>query len=303
MSGSSFGVRADEVAGTREEVHHIGPSSDVLGFTHLPVGRQPAAGVVICSSVHADFLSNYRKEVLLAWMLCRRGLAVQRLHYRGSGNSGGRPEELSFDRLLEDCAAATEHLLARTGVGRLAFLGTRLGSIVAAATAAGYDRADLALWEPVLDTDRYFREAFRARMIKELKQGEAAARPSAQDLVRELRETGSVDVLGYTIHRPFYDTTSGRKLEAELGAAPRRVLVAQIGKDTELRRDYAGLADRWRQAGLTVQCRVVGADQSWWYVGEEWEPEEDRPGTSVLLDSTCRWIVPDGDGGAGSRRH
>lgn len=290
-------VRVDRQSESTEEATYFGPDSNLLGFTSLPADqRLPAdrrhdAGVVICSSVHAEFLRNYRREVLLARALCARGVAVQRFQYRGEGNSEGTPDEVTFDRLCEDASAAGAHLRRRSGVSRLIFAGTRLGGLVAGACARA-EGSPVALWEPVLDSGRYFREAFRARMIRDLKEGtDGSVRPSVEALVGELRSAGSVDILGYRIHQPFYETSTGRELATEIGAEPRPILLVQLGKTSELRADHAGVVAAWEAAGFPVETRVVVEDEAWWYVGEDWEAEEARPGTASLLETTCDWLV------------
>lgn len=268
----------------------------LLGFTHTPLDVAPSGGVVICSSLHADFFRNYRKEVLLARALSARGLAVQRFQYRGSGNSEGGADEMTFGSLCDDARAAADRLAAQADVTQTTFIGTRFGSLVAAVAGAA-SGAPLALWEPVLDADRYFKEAFRARMIRELKEGWATA-PSSERLMEELRRNGSVDVLGYTIYRALYESASGRRLDAELGDLPRPVLVVQISRGTEVRSDLAAAASSWAQAGFPVEIRVIEQDQAWWFVGEDWQPEEQRQGTSALLKVTGDWVVQAVEGGA-----
>lgn len=261
----------------------------MLGFTHIPVEMPTIGGVVICSSLHADFLQNYRKEVLLSRGLAARGFAVQRFQYRGSGNSEGSSDEITFESLCDDALAAAERLKREANVTELAFVGTRFGALVAAAAACS-STAPLVFWEPVLRASVYFKEAFRARMIRELKQGAVAA-PSIAPLLEELRSKGSVDVLGYTIHRSLYDSAAEKVLTEVLGARPRPVLLVQISRGTELRSDFASTVGAWTAGGSSVETRVVAQDQAWWFVGDDWRPEEDRAGTADLLSSTSDWLV------------
>lgn len=275
-------------AGTVDEATYFGPGSAMLGFTHRPQ-HHGDVGVVICSSLHAEFLRNYRREVLLARALCRQGTPVQRFQYRGEGNSLGPVDDITFPRLCEDAKAAADHLRERTGVSRVVFLGTRLGGLVAAAAASG-ETAPVVLWEPVFETDRYFREAFRARMIRELKEG-GTVRPSVDSMVAELRAAGVVDILGYQIHFPLYESAIGRTLVTELGSCARPVLLVQITKSSEPRGDHDKVSAAWEDAGFAVERRVISEDEAWWYVGEDWQAEEARPATSALVEATCSWVA------------
>ncbi len=74
--------------GITEAAEFFGPPGErMLGLAHLPTSA--ASGVLVCSSIQAEFAKNYRREVLLARALARQGRAVGRFHYRGTGNSDG----------------------------------------------------------------------------------------------------------------------------------------------------------------------------------------------------------------------
>lgn len=272
---------------TREEAA-LHPSG-LLIHTSLPLDRPVVGGVVICSSLHAEFLANYRKEVLVARALAERGMAVVRFDYRGTGNSGGAPEDLTLQTMTQDAEVAIRHLAARAAVEEPSFLGVRFGALVAAGLARP-SSARLALWEPVLEADQYFREAFRARIMRELKDGLAV--PTLGDaLLDELRSKGSVDVLGYTINRGLYDSTSGTELVSALGSTPRRVLLVQIGKRKELKQELRSLADNLERGASSVATAMVQEEEAWWFVGEDWLPEEKRSTTQALLDATVDWLI------------
>jgi len=65
--------------GTLEEVGFLGPPGQrVVASTHLPAG-EAIGGLVICSPLYAEFLHNYRKEVIFARSLADAGLAVRLL--------------------------------------------------------------------------------------------------------------------------------------------------------------------------------------------------------------------------------
>lgn len=279
--------RIDAADGSRHEAAFFGqPGGRRIGFTHLPAG-QAEHGVVICPSVHAEFLRNYRKEALLARRLSAAGVAVQRFHYRGTGNSEGRPEDVSFATMCEDARDAASQLRARSGVGEVAFLGTRLGALVSAAASSD---EPVILWEPSVSGARYFREAFRARMVRELKLG-AGTQVSGDTLVEELRSTGSLDVLGYLVHLALYDSTVDLTLADAVGPSARPVLLVQVAKRTELRPEYESLVHRWAGAGFAVDTRLVSEDESWWYVGEDWKPDEERAETTALVEVTASWLL------------
>ncbi len=282
--------RVDGQTGVREEAEFFGPTDlKMLGCTYVPAER-PRGAVVICSPLLAESVRNYRREVILARALAARGFAVQRFHYRGSGNSDGDGRDATFGTMLTDALSAGERVIAKTGVDDLAFMGTRWGGLIAGVAAARFGRASLVLWEPVIDAGRYFREVFRSRFIHNLKDG-GLSTPSGDALVGELRQSGSVDILGWSVHRAVYESALGRTLEAELGDDPRPLLLLQIGQGQDLRPEFASLVDRWNRKGFSVQTHVVSEQPDWWFVGDRWLPDEARASSEELARITVDWVV------------
>ena len=284
--GPAVATRIDADRGIGVTIEFLGGAGDrMIGFRHAPV--TPArAGMVLCSSIHAEMMSNYRKEVLLASRLAERGIAVQRFHYRGTGNSEGSEDQVTLDAMQDDARIWAEQLKRETGVKEMGFFGMRFGALVAGGAAAGFPGAPVALWQPVLDPMQYFREIFRARRMRELKAGR---QPTTTSVTDELAETGMVDVLGYSVQRTFYDSTTGRFLADELGPSPRRLLLVQIERSPELTSSHQTAIEGWRRDGLEVDTQIVVHEPAWWFVGEDWKAEEVREETTLLVETTVAW--------------
>jgi acetyl esterase/lipase len=289
-SDSDRATRVDREAGIREVAEFFGPNgSRMFGFMHLPLGR-PVGGVVICSPLQAEFVRNYRREVALGRLLAESGVAVRRFHYRGSGNSDGDPAAVTFDSMLEDAVYSADRLVAELGLTKVAFVGTRVGGMIAAKAAGRFDGAALALWEPVLDPATYFREVFRGRLIHDLKEGGAAKR-SGQSLLSALHREGSVDILGYSIHRDLYQSASTWRLGAILGEQIRSVLLVQLGGAGKLRSDFVSLVDQLTRNGLMVDTLMVPKQEPWWFGGGGWEVQEEPARKATLVGGTARWLL------------
>ena len=283
--------RSDSTLGIREQVEFIEiGGSRLFACLHAPLG-DPVGGVVICSPIQAEFEKNYRREFLLARSLAARGLAVGRFHYRGSGNSDGDAEDATVQTMLEDAHAVVGWLKDRTGISEVGFAGTRWGGLVAADAAAQYDPAPLVLWEPVLEPPSYFRDAFRSRLMRDLKDG-ATNRLSSAALRAELERVGFVDVLGYGVYRGLYDDAIGRRLVTALGERPRPVLILQISPEGGLRSEYSSLVTELRSLGFAATAEVIAdKEEAWWFADGRGEAAEARVGARALVNLTTEWFV------------
>jgi alpha/beta superfamily hydrolase len=280
----------DPDRGTQEEAGFFGRGPlRIFGALTLPPGT-PHAGVVICCPFQAELLKTYRREVLLARSLAGRGFAVQRFHYRGSGNSDGDAFDATFETMREDTAAAAERVSERAGVRRVAFVGTRLGGLIAAAVAGSRPHpSPIALWEPVVDPEVYFREVFRGLFVRDLKE-DGGSRGRA-DPLDELEREGSVDVLGYTITARLRESALGHRLADELGDRPRPILLVGSGRSGELPGEYEALRARWTGQGFAVAGRVMPSREAWWFgkrpVGRREELDRER----AFVDLITEWLA------------
>ena len=288
--GASTGDAQDDgrPRGATEDVHFFGSgSSKMFGCLHSPRG-QARAGVVVCSPLDIEARESYRREVLLARSLATHGLAVQRFHYRGAGNSDGESGDATTDTMREDALAAAEWLKEKAKVTKVAFVGTRWGAMVAAGAAAQCDEARLVLWEPVIDGARYFRELVRRLLIRDMMKNPQAV--SSRDPLAEFRQAGFVDVLGYRIDHALYQSGIGRTLAKELGEVPRSILLVQISGKQGLLSEYRDLLARCKERGFSVESEVIGERIAWGFSDQRSGADEGRPGTQMLLKGTRDWL-------------
>jgi pimeloyl-ACP methyl ester carboxylesterase len=285
-SSADVARRIDESGGFREEATFFGSGrARLFGVLHRPEDP-PVGGVVICPSIYAEFMAGYRMDVAVARALASRGLAVQRFHYRGVGHSDGEASEMTFATMVEDARTAAERLASETGVTRLAFLGTRFGALIAASMAAERRECPLVLVEPVLDAKRFFRDAWRAFLIRSLRAGATDAPPSP-GLSVALAQEEAVDILGYAICRSLFESASERTLTGELGPGARRVLVVQLGRTSALRKDTDAAREALDELGCHVDIEAVTEDVMWWFPPSAETTHVKRRG---LTDVTSAWL-------------
>ncbi len=276
-------------AGGATELAFLGPDGDrILGATHLPAGP-PVGGVVICSAFGAEFLKNNRREVMLSRALTELGLAVQRFHYRGTGSSDRAIDFATFPTMCEDAARAADHLRRRAGVDDLTLVGTRLGGLVAAQASA--ERAwPLVLWEPATQGHKYFRSVLRSLMMFRVRQEAGGPPPTRDQLLEQCRSDGYVDVMGFSLTWPLYESLGSATLAGVIGPAPRPLLLLQIGRRADLSREYAALLSDLADQGFEVEGVPVERDEVWWFQDEVFLAEEQRELGQLLIDRTRGWF-------------
>jgi alpha/beta superfamily hydrolase len=283
--GALVARRVDPSGSFSEEAGFFGPPSERLfGVLHRPTDR-PRGGVVICPSIYGEFVTGYRIDVSIARLLASRGVAVQRFHYRGLGHSDGQADDMTFATMRADTLAAAERLAKETGVAGPAFLGTRFGAVVAASAAGEHPGGPLAFLDPTLEARAFFREAWRAGLIRDVKEG--TSRQPGQGLAQALEQEETVDVLGYAICRPLFESASGRSVLEELGDGARRILFVQPGRASSVRADFARAAEALRERGCEVDVELVDEDLPWWFLPG---PGAKQPTRRVLVEAMSAWL-------------
>lgn len=280
-------TRIDADTGVTERVEFFGSGTErIFGTRYLP-GGTIKGGLVVCSSIHAEMLNAYRREVLLARAVAGRGVVVQRFHYRGQGHSDGESSEMTFERLVDDAVTAAARLSEETGVASPAFLGTRFGALVAAAAVSRYEGAPLVLWDPIMDGEQFFKDAFRATMMSAVKEQRGNAQSTA-NLLKDIEREGFTDVLGYAVHAQLLESTKGRSLAVELKGEPRPIFIGQIGRSSEPRPQYRHAIEDWTKLGFEVHLEILRQDEISWFLANERKLQESR---QPLADASVDWLA------------
>lgn len=261
-------TRVDPAIGTTDQVAYFGAAPRMYGAVHLPAGG-PRAGLVLCPSVYGELVNIYRIEVIQSRHLAAQGIAVQRFHYRGDGNSEGGIDLLTLDGLVRDAGDARRALVERTGVDKVGFLGAGMGALVATAAAELVPGAPLVLWHPQLHGSNFFR---------------------AEQMVDKTDADGYLNLLGFTLHRNLLHSLIGRNL-IDVLETPRPVLIVQMTGGEEPGDDLVAIADAWRARGADVTVAAIGGNSKWWDAGENWHSHETRGRTQRTLDATTDWLA------------
>jgi pimeloyl-ACP methyl ester carboxylesterase len=256
----------DREAGVREEVGFIGSGPErIFSTLHAPIA-QPTGAVLVCSSILAELLAGYQEEVWLCRRLAERGLAVRRFHYRGTGHSDGEAEDVTFERVREDALAAAEHLCEETGIANLAFVGTRVGALIAASLGSRFPGAPMAFIQPLLKGDALFKEIGRSRHIWLMREeGRDENEPLPEDMLTIMHREGWVDVLGYRLTETIHRSVSPRVLTDELGSNARPVQIVQVMKRKGILPEYKRFLDELDAKGFQTDSKLVNDEIAWWF--------------------------------------
>lgn len=280
MNPRTTAARTHPILGITEEVAYFGDGPQMFSCLHLPRGEVRGA-VVICSSTHAELLKAYHLEVQLARALAASGIAVQRFQYRGDGNSEGTETDLTLPAMEQAAAEARDRLVDRTGATNLSFMGVRLGAFPATKLAVDSPGGSLLLWDPVLDTDVFMRDAIRSHAISALK-GEGKPERIEQVLERLQRE-GSVELLGYEITADFHSSVAGKKL-VDTVPAGTSVLIVPFGS-----LNVEPLTEAWIAAGVNV-ADLQGTGREAWWLDEQASEDRNQRGR-VLVKRSAEWMT------------
>jgi alpha/beta superfamily hydrolase len=281
------GITVEAEDGIEEEIGFIGPLSDSI-FAVVTRPREQHGAVVICPSILTDILANYSAEVLLARRLVRLGVASVRFHYRGTGQSGGAQGMLDFSTMRADACEAVALAARALGVGEnveMALMGTRIGALVAVATARDLGIPRLVAWDPTLDAEAFFRQAIRMRFMREVVAGKRS-KDTMKSLLGKLRAgQGDIDVLGYTVTPRLFASLVTEVFSDYLFQARCQALLIALGADETYLGELTDTAARAGGRGVAVTGAQVVSPTNWLLTGSQRDPEP------WLIELTSRWLT------------
>lgn len=112
-------------------------------------------GVLLCHPLGKEYMRCHWAFRQLAAELTRAGFHVFRFDYHGTGDSAGESGEGDAMSWCEDIVTAAQELQDTAGTRRLVLVGLRLGAALAALASVQLHPAELVLWDPVIDGQRY----------------------------------------------------------------------------------------------------------------------------------------------------
>lgn len=219
-------------------------------------GATPRLGVVLCNPFGREAIRAHRLYRVLADRLSRAGCDVLRFDYYGTGDSQGEDAEVDLDGFADDLTRAHEELQRRAQVGRVAWLGTRVGAIVAQRARETRPTAlvHTILWDPVFDGRDYL-DLLRQRHLEWQTADEERIRDVAP--IFRADPTAYIDeATGFPVPRVLCDQLRAHRLAALTPQAGRLSVVCD--PDTEEGRSVAAFCRE--VSGIQLEEAAHGTD-------------------------------------------
>jgi exosortase A-associated hydrolase 2 len=227
-----------------------GPAGQLFAAFHAPAGTARMAALVL-PPLFEEKKPSYRPLRDLAEALARRGAAVLRFDYRGTGDSAGSFRDLTVAAMRQDAGAAAAYLRTRAPGAPLALIGLRVGATLAIQEAKALGAERVVALAPVIQGKRFVSETVRKKQVRGmLTAGEAGAAGADVDAGRKAA-VATIDLDGFEtspvllaeIEAMDLSTTpaaAGRTLLVEIGARSEasgalRALAAALGAGAEVR--------------------------------------------------------------------
>jgi len=216
------------------------PSDDFRLFAvlHTPERATSDCGVVFCAPFAEEHKQGYRVFVEMARRLEAVGFACLRFDYRGTGDSEGPFAAFSLEGAVRDIAAAAALLRQRTGVARIGLIGLRLGASLAwRAAEGGLEASHLALWQPIVDGNLFYRLSLRRMLVRQMM---TAGKASGE---RATGDEATIDLDGFLASRAMCEEIKALDLrKSERPPAP--TLLVQFAPKAELSAELKPLAEK-----------------------------------------------------------
>jgi alpha/beta superfamily hydrolase len=233
---------------------------------YVPQGRAGSC-LVLCSPFAEEKVRTQRVYVSFARALASAGAAAICFDYFGDGDSEGDFEAARLDDRLLDIKVVYRDACKRTGARRTGLLGLRWGATLAALAAEELQPDFLILWEPIVDTDKYFRDHLRSHLASQMLTEGKVIR-NREQLIEDLKAGEVLTVEGYNVTRDFFFAASRSGLANRTFARAGKTLVMQIGGIAgKIRAELTGLQAAMKDCTLQAVPREFQWDKT-----EIWQP-------------------------------
>ncbi len=254
---------------------------------HRPRGTT-TRGALLFLPPFAEEMNRSRRAVAeSARVFAGAGFAVLQIDLRGSGDSTGELEEVSWNDWLVDAERGLEWLQREFSVPCWLW-GLRSGTLLATAMLARTPHRDLLLWQPVFSGQQFVNQFLRLRVAREMA-NEPGERGNVQALRAALSGGATVEVAGYSLRRELLDGFDAATLDLPARHQRHVVLLEVSSREPPALSPRAdACVSEWRAQGASVECDVVKGNAFW-----QTQEIEESP---ALASRSCAALVRDAEG-------
>lgn len=232
----------------------------LFGVLHRPPAETLRRDAfVFCHPFAEEKLWTHRVFVSYARSLAEVGHPVLRFDFTGNGDSEGAFRHLSMDTACADVRAAIQQVHRLTGTKEISLLGMRLGANVASLVADEMPAVrHLILWSPITDGARHMQELLRTNVMTQMATFKEV-RQDRPELIESLRQGQTVNIDGYEMSLPLFESVSGIATAPTMRAFGGPCLVVQVEPQPRPAPDLQRLSESYRNATL-----VFAQEEPFW---------------------------------------
>jgi exosortase A-associated hydrolase 2 len=194
-----------------------GRSGQLLVVVHAARGDAERRTVIVAPPFGEEMNKSRRMLSLFAQAAAECGIGTALPDLTGTGDSDGEFADARWDIWCDDLARTMDSVEARTGRAPV-LLAVRTGALLAFDVLRSFSLrcAELVLWAPVLDGERFMRQFLRLRIAGTMAQSlpAQADRESVASLEVSLRAGTALEVGGYTLAPELWAAMSKLKAHA-----------------------------------------------------------------------------------------
>lgn len=240
----------------------------VCGTLNIPDVTGPSPAVAYCHGFTADRNESHFLFARLARRMEQAGIASLRIDFRGSGESGGRFEDMTPLEEVSDARSALAQLRAnkRIDPDRIGLVGMSLGGLVAALTSAKEPSLkSVVLWGAV---------ARPVQVIRSL---------APRGAMKAMEKEGRVDMGGLQVGRSFWEAAASIDPPGALAKCKAPVLIVHgTGDDIVPYSNSTAFLRAARRRGIRCErLSIEGSDHG--FSRHAW--------SEAVIDATRDWFV------------
>jgi len=263
--------------GIREEHGYLNRDGRHLFYARFSPAGGSSIGAILCSPFGEEKVRTARVFVSFARLLASRGIEALCFDYFGDGDSEGNFEDAGFEDRLLDTEFAAKFLTKEIDAKKTGVIGLRWGATLAALAADRINPDLLILWEPIIDSSKYFYDYLRLNVASQML-ADREVKKSRNDLVSDLEAGGNVLIEGYIYTSDFF--LQGRKYDLrKIGLTcdcPK--LLVQIDRNTSRMKPLIQEVSASLKNAETI---AVGKEFEWEKT-EQWTPAPPQLFNSTL---------------------